>query len=392
MTLPFPADPKYGDAEITAVTRLMRTGHLSEAHRGPAVAALEDAFAAMTGTTRALSFNSGTASLHAALHAAGAAPGLGVTMSPMTWISAITAAFQAGSYPVFADLAEDSPNLDPAQVDPVNCSAVLVTHAWGIPAPMDKIANLPVPAVEDCSHAHGAVYQGRPVGSWGTAGCFSLQESKAVSGGEGGILTTSDEGIYQRAMTVGHHPARLAAELSQPDLLPLTGTGAAYKYRMPAVSAVIAREQLRSLPARMKNSEDNLTQLTQLIQDSGLPISPAPVAAGTVRGWYGTPLTVQEPVTDPASVFTACKSAGLPVRALYPDWLTAPLLQEPALIERYWPHMRGRWTRPVPAEFPHYQRFRRQTIVLKIPDVPAPGYITQLAAVLASTLRTLQTT
>ena len=391
MTIPFPGSPKYGKAEIAAVTRLMRSGHLSEVHRGPAVAALEDAFAVMTGTSRALSFESGTASLHAALHAAGAAPGQGVTMSPMTWISAITAAFQAGSFPVFADLAENSPNLDPAGIDPADCSAILVTHAWGIPAPMDKLTCLPVPVVEDCSHAHGAVYQGRPVGSWGTAGCFSLQETKAVSGGEGGIMTTSDEEMYQRAMTVGHHPIRLAAELTQPDLLPLAEAAASYKYRMPAISAVIAREQLRSLPARMKNSEINLAHLTQLIADTGLPLIPAPVAAGTVRGWYGTPFTLLEPA-DPASLFAACKAAGLPVRALYPDWLTTPLLQEPALIERYWPHMRGRWTIPDPRNFPLYQRFREQVVIIKIPDVPAPGYITQVAAVLASTLHALQTT
>ncbi len=392
MTIPFPANPKYGKAEITAVTRLMRSGSLSEVHRGPAVAALEDAFAAMVGTTRALSFNSGTASLHAALHAAGATPGQGVITSPMTWISAITAAFHAGSFPVFADLAENSPNLDPAAIDPAACSAVLVTHAWGIPATMDKLAGLPVPVIEDCSHAHGAIYQGRPVGSWGTAGCFSLQETKAVSGGEGGILTTSDERVYQRALTIGHHPARLAAELTQPDLLPLAGTGASYKYRMPAVSAVIASEQLRTLDVRMKNSEDNHAHLTQLIADAGLPLAPAHVAAGTIRGWYGTPFTLLQPAAGPTALFTACKAAGLPVRALYPDWLTTPLLQVPALIERYWPHMRGRWAIPDPRDFPRYQRFREQTIILKIPDVPAPGYITQVAEVLASTVHSLQTT
>jgi perosamine synthetase len=392
MTIPFPAKPKYGKAEIAAVTRLMRSGSLSEVHRGPAVTALEDAFAVMAGTTRALSFSSGTASLHAAVHAAGAAAGQGVITSPMTWISAITAAFHAGSFPVFTDLAEDSPNLDPAAIDPAACSAVLVTHAWGIPAAMDKLAGLPVPVIEDCSHAHGAVYQGRPVGSWGMAGCFSLQESKAVSGGEGGILTTSDERVYQHALTVGHHPARLAAELTQPDLLPLAGTGASYKYRMPAISAVIAREQLRTLDARMKISADNHAHLTQLITDAGLPLTPAPVAAGTIRGWYGTPFTLLEPAARPAALFTACKAAGLPVRALYPDWLATPLLQEPDLIEGYWPHMRGRWAIPEPRDFPRYQRFREQTIILKIPDVPAPGYITEVAAVLASTVHSLQTT
>jgi dTDP-4-amino-4,6-dideoxygalactose transaminase len=99
-----------------------------------------------------------------------------------------------------------------------------------------------------------SVYRGRPVGSWGAAGCFSLQESKAVSGGEGGILTTSNAVIYQRAMTLGHHPLRLADELTDPDLLPLTEAAASYKFRMPALAAVIALQQLRSLPEQMQVS------------------------------------------------------------------------------------------------------------------------------------------
>ena len=70
VTLPFPRRPKYGDAEIAAVTALLRSGSLSEIGRGPAAAGLEDAFRDLTGTAHALSFNSGTASLHAALHAA----------------------------------------------------------------------------------------------------------------------------------------------------------------------------------------------------------------------------------------------------------------------------------------------------------------------------------
>ncbi len=387
VTIPFPRRPKYGDAEITAVTDLLRSGSLSEIGRGPASAALEDDFAALTGTTHALSFNSGTASLHAALHAVGATPELGVAMSPMTWISAITAAFHAGSFPVFTDLTENSPNLDPVVVDPEVCSAVLVTHAWGVPAAMEQFTGLSVPVVEDCSHAHGAIHRGRPVGSWGAAGCFSLQESKAVSGGEGGIITTSDNEVYQRAMTVGHHPYRLAAELTSPDLLPLTEAAASHKFRMPALSAVIAREQLKSLPSRMKDSETNLAHLTQLIQDAYLPLMPIAVPGDSVRGWYGTPFTVLKPVSDPAALFAACTAAGLPVRALYPDWLTTPLLTEPVLVERYWPHMRSRWTRPDVRDFPRYQRFRNQTIVIKVPDLPAPDYMEQIAAALTTTLQ-----
>ena len=142
--LPFPRRPKYGDAEIAAVTALLRAGSLSEIGRGPAAAGLEDAFRDLTGTTHALSFNSGTAALHAALHAvqhtAGASPDAGVVMSPMTWLSAITAAFHAGSFPVFADLAPGSPNLDPAAAVASGCPAVLVTHAFGaLPRPRGRL-------------------------------------------------------------------------------------------------------------------------------------------------------------------------------------------------------------------------------------------------------------
>ena len=174
VTLPFPRRPRYGDAEITAVTTLMRSGSLSELARGPASAGLEDAFRDLAGTAHALSFNSGTASLHIALHAiqhaADTSPDAGVVMSPMTWLSAITAAFHAGSFPVFADLAPGSPNLDPAAAVAAGSPAVLITHAFGIPARMDEFTLLPAPVIEDCSHAHGALHHGRPVGSWGRAG------------------------------------------------------------------------------------------------------------------------------------------------------------------------------------------------------------------------------
>ena len=391
ITMPFPRRPKYGNPEIAAVTEVMRSGSLSEIGRGPAAAGLEDAFRDLAGTTHALSFNSGTASLHAALHAVQhdgrTSPDAGVVMSPLTWLSAITATFHAGSFPVFADLAPGSPNLDPAAATSAvaaGAQAVLVTHAYGIPALMDQFAPLPAPVIEDCSHAHGALYHGRPAGSWGRAGCFSLQESKAVSGGEGGVLTTSDRPVYEAAMTVGHHPYRLAAELTDPKFLPLAQAAASYKYRIHPLAAVIATAQLKTLAARMIASQANLDHLAGLIADSDVPLRPLPLPEQSARGWYGAPFTLPGPVTDPAALTAACKQAGIPARALYADWLTTPLLQDPALIERYWPHMRGRWTPPDARDFPNYQRFRAQTLLLKIPDIPAPGYMEQVAAALAT--------
>jgi dTDP-4-amino-4,6-dideoxygalactose transaminase len=374
VTDPFPRRPRYGDAECEAVISLLRSGRLSETGRGPAVTALENAFAAVARTRHALSFNSGTASLHAALHAVGARDDAGVAASPMTWISAIAAIFHTGSFPVFCDIERDSPNLSRGAVAALgsSISAVLVTHTWGIPAHVDAIAEASgAPIVEDCSHTHGATYRGRPVGSWGAAGCFSLQESKAVSGGEGGILTTSDRLVYERALTVGHHPHRLATELTLPETLPFVDAGASWKYRMPAVSAAIVHEQLRSLPERRMASEVNFTLLREAL--SGLPITWPRLDDDSVRGWYGMPLIFTEPVTNPAGLHQACRAEGIPLRALYDDWLTAPILQRRELIARFWPSAR-RYQPPEPDAFPNYRRARRQMVILKVPDHPAPDY------------------
>jgi perosamine synthetase len=365
--------------------RLLDAGHLSETGRGPACAAIEEAFAGSVSSRYALSFNSGTASLHAALHAVGTGPGSApVVVSPMTWISAITAVFHAGAVPVFCDIEPDSPNLSPTALDALRspAAAVIVTHAWGIPARVDALAAaVSCPLIEDCSQAHGAIYRGRPVGSWGAAGCFSLQESKAVSAGEGGILTTSDRGVYERAMTVGHHPHRLAAELTGPDTAILAAAGASWKYRMPALNAVIGVEQLRRLPKRAAACAANYKVLAGVIRSAGLPIRLPPVDAGSVRGWYGTPIEFIEPVTDPHALRRALNAEGIPVRAAYDDWITTPILADQELAARFWPSAR-RYHPPEPGSLPNYQHARRQMTVLKIPGVAAADYMRDIAAAL----------
>lgn len=388
VTIPFPRTAKYGPAEREAVLAALESGHLSDIDRGPWITAIEDAFTELTGARHALSFNSGTASLHAALHGVGVGPHAGVVVSPMTWISAITAVFQAGSYPIFCDIEPNSPNLaaDSLAHLPGTYSAVLATHAWGIPARMDDLAQATaLPIVEDCSHAHGAVYRGRPVGSWGAAGCFSLQESKSVSGGEGGVLTTSDRQVYERALTLGHHPQRLDRELTLASLRPLAATGAAYKYRMPVLSAAVAAEQLRALPARMKAAEANFATLREVLASFDAPISYPAVDDTSVRGWYGTPLIITERVPDPLALRERLKVNGVPIRPLYEDWAAAPLLQHPELAARYWPHLaHTRYTPPTRQMLANYYRAHQQMLVLKVPHVPAPDYMEQVATATAA--------
>jgi dTDP-4-amino-4,6-dideoxygalactose transaminase len=375
------------------VRELLDAGRLSDTGRGPAIAGLEDDFAALVGTHHALSFASGTAALHGALHGVGAHPDAGVVMSPLTWISAILVAFHAGSFPIFADIEPGGVNLDPDTLRGAghgegNGSAVLVTHAFGIPARMDALtAATSAPIVEDCSHAHGARFAGRPVGAWGAAGCFSLMERKAVSGGEGGVLTTNCRAVYERALTLGHHPHRLIAELTDPALGDLASTGLGYKTRMPAMAAAVARVQLRSLAARMAASDANLNRLLEVLRSHGAPVSAPCLADESVRGWYGTPLIVTEPVADADALFAACTSAGIPLRPLYDDWLSSPLLQSPPLVHDRFPHVRHTpWRPPNPWTLPNYVTGRRQTLLLRIPEVPAADYMRQVGDALAIVL------
>lgn len=389
VSAPFPREDKYQGAQ-QAVRDQLAAGRLSDTNRGPATARLEQTFADLAGTRFALSFNSGTAALHSALHATGTHPEAGVAVSPMTWISALTASLHAGSFPVFCDVEPGSLNLDAKALAAAAsaCSATVVTHAWGVPARMDAInAATPLAVVEDCSHAHGALYLGRPVGGWGSAGCFSLQESKSVSAGEGGALTTSDRTLYERALLLGHHPHRLSAEITQPDLLPFVETGAAHKFRMPVLAALIAQEQLRTLADRSHNAEVNLAALTRALDGDAAPAVLPPLAEGSRRGWYGAPLTITEPVSDPTGLMQKAVACGIPVRPLYEDWVRAPLFQQPHLLQRMWPHVRlTPYTPPDPDSLPNYYLARRQTLVIKVPTVPAADYMHDVARVLSSLL------
>jgi hypothetical protein len=109
-----------------------------------------------------------------------------------------------------------------------------------------------------------------------------------------------------------------------------------------------------------------------------------------VRGWYGTPLIVTEPVADPEQLYAACQAEHVPIRRLYDDWLSTPLLRNPTLLHGLFPHLRhSPWTPPDPTAFPTTPGPRRQTLLIKVPDVPAADYMDQVGAALTTVLTRL---
>lgn len=133
--------------------------------------------------------------------------------------------------------------------------------------------------------------------------------------------------------------------------------------------------------------------LHDLVDRHGLPIAFPELGENSQQGWYGTPLILQTEIDRPEDLQAACVQAGTPVRAQYPDWLASPLMQSTELLTRFWPNVAHTGYRPASrADLPHYDRLRRQLLVLKIPDILAPDYMEQVGHALAAVLLRFPTT
>jgi len=178
---------------------------------GP-IGEFERQFAQLTGSQYSLAMNSGTAALHSAYFALGVKPGTEVIVPGYTFFATAAPILQCGGRPIFCDVNPETLVADPDDVEhriTPRTRAICVVHLWGNPAPMDRFAEIArrhnLGLIEDCSHAHGALYRNRAVGSWGDIGCFSLQGPKAVSGGEGGIAVTDNPVLFDRMLALGHY-------------------------------------------------------------------------------------------------------------------------------------------------------------------------------------------
>jgi dTDP-4-amino-4,6-dideoxygalactose transaminase len=196
----------YGKEEEEALLEVLRAGAPS---CGPWVKGFEEAFANYCGTSYALAVTSGTTGLQLAMIAAGVGPGDEVITTPLSWISTANAATALGAKVVFADVNRCTLNLDPASVAEKitpRTKVILPVHLYGQCCDMDALNDLARPrgilVVEDAAHAAGAEYKGRKAGSLGDIAVFSFHQQKnMVTLGEGGMITTSSRGLYERMLS-----------------------------------------------------------------------------------------------------------------------------------------------------------------------------------------------
>jgi dTDP-4-amino-4,6-dideoxygalactose transaminase len=255
-----------------------------------AIADFERRFAQVTGTRHALAMNSGTASLHSAYFAAGVSPGSEVIVPSYTFFASAAPILQCGATAVFCDVDRRTLTADPADVErriTPRTRAICVVHMWGNPAPLDRFAELArrhgVALIEDCSHAHGASYLGRPVGGWGDIGCFSLQGAKAVSGGEAGIAVTDDPELFDRMLLLGHY-GRLKKGQAK-DTFDTDHLSLGLKYRPHLYAVLLAQGSLSRSTSSTDAAADNYAILTEEL-DGCRAVQPIPTTPGAVRGGF----------------------------------------------------------------------------------------------------------
>ena len=245
------AAPQMGDEEKQAVLEVLDSGILAQ---GPRVAAFEQAFAEFCGVKHAIATSSGTTALHTALLAHGIGEGDEVITSSFTFIASANSVLYTRAKPVFVDLDPVTFNLDPALIEAAiteRTRAIMPVHLFGLCADMDPILaiaekhNLAV--IEDACQSHGATYQGKPAGSFGT-GTFSLYPTKNMTSAEGGMITTNDDALDTECRIIRQHGMR--RRYYHDDL--------GFNFRMTDVHAAIGLEQLKKLPkfnaARQRNA------------------------------------------------------------------------------------------------------------------------------------------
>ncbi len=268
--------PQITDTERAAVLRVLDSRILSGAH-APEIKQLEREFALFTDAKHCLSTNSGTAALHMAVAAAEIGPGDEVITSAFTFLASALAVLHHNAIPVFADIDPVTYNISPREIErkiTPRTRAIMPVHIHGLPADLDEIRaiaqkhNLLV--IEDAAQAHGATYKGRKVGAIGDMGAFSVQSSKNLSAGEGGLFVTNSDALHERANCVRQFGEE-AAESTTAGLDPLhplddsrdyNAVTMGWMYRMTSLTAALARCQLARLDHYNANAKRNAEYLT----------------------------------------------------------------------------------------------------------------------------------
>ncbi|MBU1626042.1 DegT/DnrJ/EryC1/StrS aminotransferase family protein [bacterium] len=272
----FPQWPHFDKDEIDAVTAVLESGRVNY-WTGESGRLFEKEFSAFIGCKHAVALANGTVALELALFVLGIGPEDEVIVPSRTFIASASCVVMRGARPVMADIDPVSQNITAQTIEPhitPRTKAIIVVHLAGWPCDMDPIMELArrhdLKIIEDCAQSHGAVYKGHMVGSIGDVAAFSFCQDKIMTtGGEGGMLTTNDPVLWEKAWAFKDHGKSFNAVYKQKQ-----GTGYNWvhesfgtNWRITEIQAAIGRIQLRKLPEWVSQRRKNAAFLTKCFSD-----------------------------------------------------------------------------------------------------------------------------
>ena len=312
-----------GEDDIQSVVDVLRSDWLTT---GPKVAEFEEAFAARVGAKYAVSFSSGTAALHGAAFAAGLKPGDEAITTPMTFAATANCVLYQGATPIFADVSSDTLNLDPekvaAKITPRTRALLPVDYA-GHPADLAGLQELArrhhLIVIEDASHALGAEYRNRRVGSIADMTVFSFHPVKHLATGEGGMVTTDRADFAETLRRFRNHGISSDARQRQTEgqwhyEMVLLG----FNYRLTDIASALGLSQLKKLDENLRRRREIAAGYADAFQDLGSITLPA-VRSGSRPAWHLYPirLKLEKLSVDRSHVFRALRAENIGVNVHY---------------------------------------------------------------------------
>jgi len=310
--------PVHGERELELLRDVIDSGRWGGFNE--VVTRFEQSFAAFQQCAYGIGAFNGTVTLETALAVCGIGPGDEVIVPAISFISSATAVSRAGALPVFVDIEPFTFNMDPARAAAAitpRTKAIMVVHFGGLMADMDRFTRLAAERglilIEDAAHAHGSEWNGRRAGSFGLAGSFSFQNSKVMTSGEGGMLTTNDAGFAASARAFVNQGRR-------------EGEGWFFHYtlgtnfRMAAFEAAVLTAQLERLPGQIATRARNARLLrSELAEVAGLRFQDEPAQA-TANSEYLLLGRIDAPKFGMSrdDFHAAVTAAGIPCTPFYP--------------------------------------------------------------------------
>ncbi len=258
--------PLFDETDVNAVTKIIRSGQWGDPDCSGAVEEFEIEFAKFCGSKYALTCVNGSVALRLALIACGVKPGDEVIVPPYTFIATTTIVLEANCVPVFVDIEPDTYNIDPAKIEEAiseRTKAIIPVHFAGQSCNMDAIMDIAkkhdLKVIEDACHAHGGEYKGNKLGSIGDAGCFSFQSSKNLTSGEGGMIITDDEELYDMMNSL-----RNVGRVKEGQWYEHHNLGC--NYRITQLQAALLSQQIKRLEEQTRKRNENGIYLNSLLE------------------------------------------------------------------------------------------------------------------------------